>query len=73
MEPFSFKLIHGCNTVNLRDIYRNLSMLVYGNNDHIDLSIFNDSQSLIKAIGKLYNHALFNLRISEKELSYYFY
>lgn len=72
IQPFNAKWVHGVNTVNLRDIYSNLSRRVYNDNNHIDLSIFNDSDKLVKSIGHLYNEAVFNRRIDVEELKYYF-
>jgi hypothetical protein len=37
VQSFKMDWIHGVNTVNLRDIYSNLSRRIYGDNNHIDL------------------------------------
>ena len=70
--PFNSKWLHGKNTLNLRDIYSNLSRRVYADNNHIDLSIFNDAEALCYAIRRLYNDAVFNDHIDPEELKYYF-
>ena len=73
IKPFNVKLIDGINTVNLRSLYVNLSRFVYNNNDNIDLTIFNDSDSIKREIKRLYNHYIFNLKGDKSDLIYFFY
>lgn len=72
IKPFNVKMIHGLNTVNIRELYSNLSRFTFNNNSHIDLTIFNDSQSLCREIKRLYNYNLFTLKVDVNELTYFF-
>ena len=72
IKPFNPKMIHGLNTVNLRDLYSNLSRFTFNDNNHIDLTIFNNAELIGGEIKRLYNYNLFTLKVDVNDLTYFF-